>query len=76
MQECVHIRLCQNSSGIKLSGMGGTVQAYRCLNSEQIDTLFTSVGVQSTGVQGVGNYFGPEAKINTRLSGICFNRPL
>ena len=65
MQECVHIRLCQNSSGIKVSGMGGTVQACRCLNSEQIDTLITSVGVQERGFKGWVIILGRRPKIIT-----------
>ena len=37
------------------------VQADRCLNSEQIDTLFISVGGQEGGFGG-GGHFGPEAQ--------------
>jgi len=37
-----------------------TVQADSCLNSEQIDTLFISVGGQEGGLGGWG-HFGPEA---------------
>ena len=43
-----------------------TVQADSCLNSEQIDTLFISVGGQEgRGVWGVDGHIGPEAKIDT-----------
>jgi len=38
-----------------------TVQAGSCLNSEQIDTLFISVGGQEKGFGG-GGPFGPEAQ--------------
>jgi len=37
-----------------------TVQADSCLNSEQIDTLFTSVGGQEGGLGG--GHFQPEAQ--------------
>jgi len=41
-----------------------TVQADSCLNSEQIDTLFISVGGQEGGLGGGGGggHFGPEAQ--------------
>ena len=38
-----------------------TVQADSCLNSEQIDALFISVGGQEGGLGG-GGKFGPEAQ--------------
>ena len=38
------------------------MQADSCLNSEQIDTLFISVGGQEGGLGG-GGYFGPEAQM-------------
>jgi len=38
-----------------------TVQVDSCLNSEQIDTLFISVGGQEGGL-GRGVHFGPEAQ--------------
>jgi len=38
-----------------------TVQADSCLNSEQIDALFISVGGQEGGLGG-GGQFGPEAQ--------------
>ena len=53
----VSARACANqflpcsSSGIAIFGMR-TVQAYSCLNSEQIDTLFISVGGQEGGLFG------------------------
>ena len=61
----VSARACANqflpcsSSGIALFGMR-TVQAGRCLNSEQIDTLLMSVGGQKGGLGG--GQFGPEAQ--------------
>ena len=62
----VSARACANqflpcsSSGIALFGMR-TVQADSCLSSEQIDTLFISVGGQE-GVLGGGWDFGLEAQ--------------
>jgi hypothetical protein len=56
---CANQFLPYSSSGIALFGMR-TVQADSCLNSEQIDTLFISVGGQK-GWEG-GGYFGPEAQ--------------
>jgi len=56
---CANQFLPYSSSGIALIGMR-TVQAYSCLNSEQIDTLFFSVGGQEGGLGGGG--VGPEAK--------------
>ena len=53
--------LSYSLSGIALSGIR-TVQAHSCLNSEQIDTLFISVGGQQGGFGG-GRHFGPEAQI-------------
>jgi len=50
-----------SSSVIALFGMR-TVQADSCFNSEQIDTLFISMGGQEWGLGGEG-YFGPEAQI-------------
>jgi hypothetical protein len=49
-----------SSSGIALFGMR-TVQADSCLNSEQIDTRFISVGGQEGGWGG-GGHFGPETQ--------------
>ena len=54
---CANQFLPYSSSGIALIGMR-TVQAYSCLNSEQIDTLFISVG----GQEGGGGHFGPETQ--------------
>ena len=56
---CTYQFLPYNFSGIKLFGMK-TVQADSCLNSEQIDTLFTSVGGQEGGLGG--GHFQPEAQ--------------
>jgi hypothetical protein len=52
VQERAQTSLLYSSSGIAVFGMR-TVQADSCLNPEQIDTLFISVGGQ----------FGPEAQI-------------
>jgi len=49
---CANLFLPNSSSGIALFGMR-TVQADSCSNSEQIDTLFISVGVRK-GVGGGG----------------------
>jgi hypothetical protein len=56
---CANQFLPRSSSGIALVGMR-TVQADSCLNSEQIDTLFTSVGGQE-GLGG-GRSIGPAAQ--------------
>jgi hypothetical protein len=60
VQECDHQFLPYSSSGITLLGMR-TVQAGSCLNSEQIDTLFVSVGFRK-GVEGGGAFWagGPK----------------
>ena len=60
MQECDHQFLPYSSSGITLLGMR-TVQAGSCLNSEQIDTLFVSVGFRK-GVEGGGGILGRRSK--------------
>ena len=58
-EQVVSARACANqflpcsSSGIALLGMR-SVQADSCLNSEQIDTLFISVGGQEGGLRGGG----------------------
>ena len=58
-KEVVSARACANqflpnsSSGIALFGMR-TVQTDSCLESEQIDTLFISVGRQEGGLGGGG----------------------
>ena len=52
-----------SSSGITLFGMR-TVQADSCLNAEQIDTLFISVGVRK-GVWRGGDILGRRPKIDT-----------
>jgi len=62
----VSARACANqfvpcsSSGIALFGMR-TVQADSCLNSEQIDTLFISVGGQEGGLGGAIRAGGPKS---------------
>jgi len=53
--------LSYSLSGIALSGIR-TVQAHSCLNSEQIDTLFISVGGQEGVFRGGGGYFRSEAQ--------------
>ena len=59
---CANLFLPNSSSGIALFGMR-TVQADSCSNSEQIDTLFISVGVRKgVGGGGGGSFWagGPE----------------
>ena len=66
-KQVVDARACANqflpysSSGIALFGVR-TVQADSCLNSEQIDTLFISVGGQGGGLGGGGVFWagGPK----------------
>jgi hypothetical protein len=71
-KQVVSARACANqvlpysSSSNALFGMR-TVQADSCLNSEQIDTLFISVGGQK-GVFGGGGILGRRPKIYTWLS--------
>ena len=66
-KQVVSARACANhflpcsSSGIALFGMR-TVQADSCLNSEQIDAIFISVGGQEGGLGGGGGHFGPEVR--------------
>ena len=61
VQECAQTSFfAVNSSGIAIFGMR-TVQAVSCLSSEQIDTLFISVGGQEGFGEG-GGYIGPEAQ--------------
>jgi hypothetical protein len=77
-KQVVSARACANqflpysSSGIALFGMR-TVQADSCLNSEQIETLFISVGGQEEVLEGgvilgrspktLGrSHFGPESQ--------------
>ena len=50
---CANRFLPYSSLGIALFGMR-TVQADSCLNSEQIDTFFSSVGGQEGGFGGGG----------------------
>jgi hypothetical protein len=65
-EQVVNARACANqflpcsSSGIAVFGTR-TVQAVSCLSSEQIDTLFISVGGQEGFGEG-GGYIGPEAQ--------------
>jgi len=61
VRACTHQFLPYNSSGIELSGMG-TVQAYSCLGSEQINAIFISVGGHEGGLGGVGGHLRPEAQ--------------
>jgi len=74
-KQVVSARACANqflpysSSGIALFGVR-TVQADSCLNSEQIDTLFISVGGQGGGLGG-GGYFGLEAQ-NLHVTAMIF----
>jgi hypothetical protein len=58
---CAYQFFPYNSSGIALFGKR-TVQADGCLHSEQIDTLFVSVGGQEGGVGGGESFWagGPE----------------
>ena len=58
---CANQFLPYSSSGIALFGMR-TIQADSCLNSEQIDTLFISVGGQEGGLGGGGSFWagGPK----------------
>ena len=66
-EQVVSARACANqflpcsSSGIAIFGMR-TVQADSCLNYEQIDILFISVGGQGGGLGGGGAFWagGPE----------------
>jgi hypothetical protein len=67
--------LSYNSLRIKIIDMR-TLQAYSCLNSEQIDTHFNSVGGQERGVWGVGGHFGPEAKnLHVTVRNCFFQEP-
>ena len=69
-KQVVSARACANqflpysSSGTALYGMR-TVQADSCMNSEQIDTLFASVGGQEGGFGGGGGILGRRPKIYT-----------
>jgi len=72
----VSARACANqflpcsSSGIAIFGMR-TVQADSCLNSEQIDTLFISVGGQE-GFFGGGVFWASGPKITCVSHECCF----
>ena len=62
---CAYQFLPYNSSGNNLFGEK-TVQADGCLHSEQIDTLFISVGGQEGGFgEGGGVILGQRPKIDT-----------
>jgi hypothetical protein len=62
---CANQFLPNSSSGIALFGMR-TVQADSCLNSEQNDTLFISVGGQEGGLgEAGGGILGRRTKIYT-----------
>ena len=75
-KQVVSARACKNqflpcsSSGIAIFDMR-TVQAESCLNSEQIDTLFISVGGQEGGL-GEGGILNRNPKIYAWLSWWCF----
>ena len=66
VQECDHQFLPYSSSGITLFGKR-IVHADSCLNPEQIDTLFISVGGQQGGFGGAGGggILGRRPKIYT-----------
>ena len=68
---CAYHFLTSNSAVINLLGKR-TVQADGCLHSEQIDTLFVSVGGQEGGVGGGGVILGWRPRIYTWLSGNVF----
>ena len=73
MQERAQTSLLYSSSGIAVFGMR-TVQADSCLNPEQIDTLFISVGGQEGGLGGGGGgRKGLRPKIYTSMSGFFFD---
>ena len=65
---CANQCLPNSSSGIALFGMR-TVQADSCLNSEQIDTLFISVGGQEGVGGGGGVILGRRPEILTCVPG-------
>jgi hypothetical protein len=67
VQKRVQTSFCPITPSIKIIDMR-TVQAGRCLNSEQIDIFFKSVGSQEGGLGG-GVILGRRPKIYTRLSG-------
>ena len=58
---CAYQFMFYSSSGITLFNMR-TVQADSCRNSEQIDTLFISVGGQGSGSGWVGGHLELKAK--------------
>ena len=66
---CANQFLPCSSSGIAIFGMR-TVQADSSLNSEQVDTLFISVGDQEGGLWGGGGILGRRPKKCTWVSGI------
>jgi len=68
---CANQFLPYSSSGIALFGIR-TVQADSCLNSEQIDTLFNSVGGQEGGFGGWVVILGRKPDCWTCLSTIVF----
>ena len=59
---CAYQFLPHNSSGFNLFGKI-TVQVDGCLHSDQICTLFITVGGQEGGLGGGVAHFGPEAQI-------------
>ena len=64
--------LPHSSSGFTLFGMR-TVQAESCLNSEQIDTLFISVGGQEGGFGGGGSFWAGGPKLTRDRHQIYIN---
>ena len=78
-KQVVSARACANpflpysSSNIKLSGKR-IVQTDSCLNSEQIDTLFISVGSQEEGFGGEGSFWAGVPKL-TRDCQFFFTPP-
>ena len=71
---CTNQFLPCSSSGIALFGMR-IVQADSCLNSEQIDTLFISVGSQEGGFLGGGGLFWAGGPKNADFDASCLTPP-
>jgi len=64
---CAYQFLTYNSSGINSFGKR-TVQPDGCLHSEQIDTLFISVGGQEGGLREGGVVWGRRPKTDVTVS--------
>ena len=79
MQERAQTRLCPVARQVLHYFGMRTMQAHSCLNSEQIDTLFISVGGQEGGLKGGwrgGGHFGPEAqKMHMTVMDVFFTPP-